>query len=264
MTLSVSTAFSRRIFDDGLEAAADPRHPCHHMLMRQMKPGIAPLQMPEPFSGKGSSLRLVFVGLNPSLSDDEIIPTVDPEWTFERYDEHYRQRFAAGNRNSAGRSIVRSRAGGEDAPRLWSNIELMGSRYFSGEGTGAFRLGEHALLAEVVHYKSRRGWLGNAAQGRQVLRHHLKFNRDLFDEISPCILAPMGNVAFQQICVLYGLENHARRTITEATAQLLEARSTSGEQVFIVPVKHLSYPPRHAVQAAFGSQICRAIDALNR
>jgi len=230
-----------------------------------MSPGIVTPQMPEPFSGERSSQRLVFVGLNPSLSDDEIIPTAAPEWTFERYDEHYRYRFAAGSRNASGRPVVRSRAGKEAVPRLWNNIELVGSRFFSGDGNGIFRLGEHAILIEVVHYKSRRGWLGsNAEQRDRVLQHQLGFTQELIKEISPCVLVPMGNLAFKQICSLHGLADLAKRRVTHMTGQLIKAKSVSGEQVLIVPVRHLSYPPSHAVQAAFGRQIVTAVDALNR
>lgn len=107
MSFEVPRSFSRRVFDDGHEAIYDRRHPCHHMIRWQDELGIKPYQLPEPFSGRRSEYRLIFVGLNPSLSENEEIPVATDDWDLKRYDDYYRARFDPAHRNSDGRIAVR-------------------------------------------------------------------------------------------------------------------------------------------------------------
>lgn len=259
MPLSVSPSFSKRVFDDGIASVHDPRHPCHHMITLQTTQGIRPPQLPEPFSGAHSNLRLIFVGLNPSLSDDEVIPTASPAWDFKRYDSYYRHRFSPANRNAVGKPIIRNHNGHEKVPRLWNNVELFGRNFLSECADGNFLLGKHAILTEVVHYKSRRGWFGDSAETRSIFDHQSAFTQTLMSELAPCVVVPMGNPAYHAVCRLFGLESDALRRVTEVTGHTLKAKSKSGEHVLIVPVKHLSYPPGHEIQKAVGREIRRAI-----
>jgi hypothetical protein len=259
MPLSVSPSFSKRVFDDGIAAIHDPRHPCHHMITLQTDQGIRPPQLPEPFFGAYSNLRLVFVGLNPSLSADEVIPIASPAWDFNRYDSHYRYRFSSANRNAAGKPIVRNHNGHEKVPRLWNNVELFGRKFLSECADGNFLLGKHAILT-VVHYKSRDGWSGDSAEKKQCLfQHQSALTQALMSELAPCVLVPMGNHPYRQVCLLLGLESDAWRRVTEVTGHTLKAKSKSEEHVLIVPVKHLSYPPSHEIQVAVGREIRRSI-----
>lgn len=107
MFFEVPRSFSRRVFDDGHEAIYDRRHPCHHMIRWQDELGIKPYQLPEPFSGRRSEYRLIFVGLNPSLSENEEIPVAADDWDLKRYDDYYRARFDPAHRNGDGRIAVR-------------------------------------------------------------------------------------------------------------------------------------------------------------
>lgn len=264
MPLSVSRMFSKRIFDDGLAAVSDRSHPCHHMMARQVEGGIQPVQLPEPFSGNRSTLRLVFIGLNPSLSvDDKDIPRASKEWDFQQFDIYYRRRFASMNRNSHGKPVVSSiSGGGAKVPRLWNNIELFGRRFLSDSSAGSFKLGEHAILMDVVHYKSLDGWFGNKEKKKGLFQHQSFFTKALINELAPCVLVPMGNEACRQMCHLLGLESEAQRSITQLNGQTLKARTENREQVLITPIKHLSRPPSREIQAAVGKEIRRSIGKL--
>ena len=76
--IEVSREVSRRIYEDGIAAFRDASHPCHPFVCWQAQHGCPDFQLPEPFSGRGSSLGLVFVGLNPGFTENEPIPTAVP------------------------------------------------------------------------------------------------------------------------------------------------------------------------------------------
>lgn len=256
--LMVPSSFSRRIYDDGLEALEDPTHPCRHMVEWQFECNPdQPFQLPEPFSGQQSTLRLIFIGLNPSFSPNEHFPRAGVGSTFEAYDRFFRNRFAADNRDQRGRLLVRDLDGHARHVRLWRNIESLGPTL---TGITNFQLGTHALLAEVVHFKSTGGWLGDGVQRERLIRHQSERTASLFETIAPCVLVPMGNQAIAQTFTLLGLER-AIEPVGALMGRRFETTVKGDAPLQIVPVSHLSWP----IQAMHIGAIGRAIqDALHR
>ncbi|QLH40835.1 MAG: hypothetical protein HWD60_20515 [Defluviicoccus sp.] len=111
LSLQIPESFSRKVFADGLAAIRDGSHPCHHMIRWQEAHGVAPFQLPEPFSGRRADYRLIFVGLNPSLSFNEKIPVATADWDCARYDAFYRARFDPAQRRYDGKIIAHLKDG---------------------------------------------------------------------------------------------------------------------------------------------------------
>lgn len=258
--VEISKQLSQSVFDDGLAAIDDSTHPCHHMIEWQYREGVKSYQLPEPFSGRRSQCRLIFVGLNPSFSANEDIPTI--EWAFESYDAHYRARFDATNRNNRGKAVVQFLDGNKPkAPRLWSNIELFATkRGISSD----FKLGEHAILIEIIHYKSKQGWFGTPEQKETILRHQSYFTGKLLDELAPCVLVAMGNSAIGQLIPLLKLPLEPRPHVRKLMGQTFATQSRSGEKVLVVPAQHFSYLPKSEIQDDVARKIIGCLQEIEK
>jgi len=265
MSFEVPRSFSRRVFDDGHEAIYDRRHPCHHMIRWQDELGIKPYQLPEPFSGRRSEYRLIFVGLNPSVSENEEIPVAADDWDLKRYDDYYRARFDPAHRNSDGRIAVRFLDNSKPkVPKLWRNIEDFGRKHISKSESDAFVLGQHAILLEIVHYKSKGGWLGNTlSEKTSLLEHELNFTGTLLDEIAPCVLVAMGTPVLRQLNRLLDLSLGPEPQVTKLMGKALTGRTPSGARVLVAAIQHLSYPTKRDAQQAVARAICKAIEAIS-
>jgi hypothetical protein len=71
---------TRLAIDDGRSAIVNPKHACHPFIIWQQREGCLvdtrQVQLPEPFSGRRSILRLGLVGMNPGYDPDERFPIV--------------------------------------------------------------------------------------------------------------------------------------------------------------------------------------------
>lgn len=259
----ISTEFSRSVFDDAFDAIQDTDHPCHHMVQWQFQNGFHPFQLPEPFSGRRSSLGLAFMGLNPSIGAGAVIPTDSPEWTFEAYDDYYRSRFDERNRDARGRLLVHRADHTTKRSKLWNQIESFGCEQLSSVTDARFRLGDHAVLLEAVRYKSRDGWLGDTANERQrVTDHQADFTRDLLDRVDLRVLIAMGKDAWDQLdSVLQFVGPPVPQQVTRAMGTSYTGATSLGTRVTVVPVTHFSqrYPP-YEVRCQVGRLIRKALD----
>jgi hypothetical protein len=190
--IEVSTETSRTIYEDGMAAFRDPGHPCHPFVRWQAQHGCPDFQLPEPFSGRGSSLGLVFVGLNPGFTEDEPIPTAGAGASFEDYDSFYRERFDDKNRDSSKRILVPRKGAAAKPGRFWNAIERFGRACLVRD----FRLGEHALLIEVIRYKSKHGWTGDNDEERDAIaEHERRLTRALLEDLRPKVIVTAGRAA---------------------------------------------------------------------
>lgn len=261
--MDVSRAYSLHVFRDGLEAVEKHDHPCHHFVEWQRQNGYDPFQLPEPFSGRRSRTGLAFLGLNPSVTHDEVIPCYG-EVEFDEYDEYFRRRFDDANRDESGRLVVHLKSGGSKAPRLWNNLERFGSEYLSELAPEGFRLGEDAVLLQAIRYKSTEGWLGDSAtERRRTLEHQRTFTESLVDEGTIRILVPMGNDALLQLTETLSFESDVGASAGGATGNTYIGRTSAGSVIRVCPVKHMSYPPSQEAKSALARQILAAVGEGN-
>lgn len=268
MSLEIPETFSREVFCDGHDAIRDYKagtykHPCHHMIRWQDERGIKPYQLPEPFSGRRSKYRLIFAGLNPSLSENEKIPVATDDWDFGSYDAYYRARFD--HRNSNGKLVALLENGNQKIPHLWRSIEAFGRRIFAEEAN-SFELGQHAILLEIVHYKSWRGWLGDTPSEKEILlKHQSCFTGRLLEEIAPCVLVAMGNIAVRQLIPLLNLPLEAKPQVRKLMGMTFEGqRMPSGARVLVTPTQHpAAFPTTPEKWQAAARAICQAIKDIS-
>ncbi len=250
--MEFSRSLSRRVFDDGINAYRHPDHPCHPFVRWQQicaeENGRSDLtfQLPEPFSGKRSSLNLVFVGLNPGFDPWEEFPS--PADNFEDYDSFFRCRFDDEHRNAAGQPVVFDRMPFNErtsrSPTFWRNIERFGDRYLSGSLGGSFRLGTHALLTQVVRYKSREGWVGdqdNSLEGAAIWRHEDAMTRDIMDDLKPDVAIPCGKKALHGLARALNLSELEEVGIGQVVGHTYLAELPCGKVMSICPSKHQSW-----------------------
>jgi hypothetical protein len=262
--MEISTKFSRSVFDDARAAYADPVHPCYHLLAWQKERGIDPPQMPEPFSGRSSALGLAFIGLNPSLNAEEVNPCLRRAIRFTDYDAFFRGRFDDNQRDEQGRPVIRLHDGTSTAPRLWRCIERMGNQFLKQrcvDPLRGFRLGTDALLIEAIRYKTIHGWLGDSnVKVRRVLEHEDRMTAGLIDDHDFSVLVPMGSKAFAQLQRVVRFLDPAPRTITAAVGQLYRVVTTSGREIRVCPMRHLSWPAPLAETKRAAEQVLRGLD----
>lgn len=261
MNMEISNKFCKAVFDDSLRAVKDKSHPCHHLMEWQVKKEYDPRQLPEPFSGRKTSLGVAFVGLNPSISHDEKIPTYSPnasEDAFKKYNEFYRARFDDKYRCSDGKLFVEHSGDKKHKVRLWNNIEIFGNQCLVSKNE-LFKLGEHALLIEAVRYKTTKGFLGTPKERKAVMDHQKKFTQDLIDEGIFSVFVTMGNDALRQLREVLNFEVKPPAAIGQAMGNSYIGKTEKGTSVTVCPIKHLSYPPPMEQKKAVARQIKKAL-----
>jgi hypothetical protein len=205
--MEVSLRLSREIYDDGMAAFHDPAHPCHPFVRWQRENGCPEFQLPEPFSGRRSMLRLVFVGMNPGFTADEDMPKAATGISFEKYDSFYRGRFDDDNRDQHSRLVVRRDGGRRKVVRFWNGIERFCRQRLSDLVGCDFRLGEHAVLIETVRYKSKSGWMGDSPSERQAIANHeRKMTHKLLEDLLPKIVVAVGGKALCELAKILKFE----------------------------------------------------------
>ena len=250
------------VFNDAMDMLNDSTHPCRHFLRWQEEKGYTPFQLPEPFSGKECQLGIAFLGMNPSVAADEIIPCATEEISFEQYDNYFRDRFEQKNRDPRGKLVIRYKNGSLGRPTLWNNLELFGREYLkSACGPEGFKLGKDAVLSQAIHYKSLNGWLGDTGLEKQrVISHQRAFMQRLLDEDCISILVPMGNDALAMLSNLISFSKNVPSSISEAMGNLYQGKTNSGKQISVCPIKHLSRPPGPELKRKVAGQILTAIE----
>ena len=262
--MQISTQYSKSVFDDAISAVEDKSHPCHHLVIWQKENGYIPFQLPEPFSGNHANLKIAFIGLNPSVTHGEIIPTLSEDWPFEKYDAFYRSRFDQEFRDFDEKIFVNYSNGRKHKVRLWNNIEIFGNQFLKELNNQSFRLGREALLIETVRYKTTSGWLGNSAhERRRVIEHQTKFTQSLIEQNIFTILVPMGNEALRQMSNIFKFQKQLPNTIGEAMGKSFVGETPTGSMAVVCPIKHMSYPPPLNVKTAVAKQIIQAYVKLN-
>lgn len=168
MSGSVSQATSRRIFDDAQAAHEDPGHPCHRFVALQAGVAADHWQLPVPFMGRSANRGIVFLGFNPSWDPNE----VSPRWgcSFADFDSYSRSVFASPSTSW---------------PRLYRWYQAIGERALAG-----FRLGEDALVLEVVRYRSA---VSAGCNLPTVLDHELPMTAELLGELAPAAIFCCGS-----------------------------------------------------------------------
>ena len=122
------------------DARADRSHPCAAIVgVQQGEP--TRFQVPEPWSGQIDRAPILFVGSNPSISEDEVFPT--SSWKEADTISYFQQRF--------------DEDGGWVTPREYNRVKYWTSvRARAGELFGRAAVeGKDFALTEVVHCKSK-------------------------------------------------------------------------------------------------------------
>lgn len=259
--MTISKDYSRMVYDDAMNMLNNSTHPCRHFLRWQQEKGYIPFQLPEPFSGKECKLGIVFLGLNPSVALNEIIPCATKETSFEQYDTYFRDRFEQKNRDQKGKLLIHYKDGSIGKPRLWNNLELFCNQHLNSAcGPRGFRLGREALLSQAIRYKSSEGWLGDTVQEQQrVIAHQKVFMQRLLDEDCISIVVPMGNEALAMLLNLLQFSEKVPTTISEAMGNLYHGKTASGKTLSVCPIKHLSRPPSVEDKKKVATQILKAL-----
>jgi len=215
-------------------------------------------------SGARSKLNLAFVGLNPSISRNELIPTASPEWDFERYDRYYRQRFDKVNRDRAGKLCIKNNEGVMAPVRLWNNIEKFGKDYLKEVAGDKFMLGEHAILLEAIRYKSTKGWVGKTRDDRnKIFQHQSEFTQCLVNEGVFSTLVPMGNGALNHIRRMLDFDKEVPKQIMKAMGNSYVGRTRAGCKVTVCPIKHMSYPATRDKREEVSQEIIKAVRSIS-
>jgi len=259
--MEISKNYSKKVYDDAIESVENPNHPCHHFYLWQKRNCYSPYQLPEPFSGKQASLGIAFIGLNPSVTSDEIIPCYEDNISFEKYDAYFRNRFAP--RDFAGKLIIKLKNGSTKKPKLWNSIENFGNNYLQKISDGVFKLGEHAILSQAIRFKSENGWYGDTQEEKsRTLDHQKKFVEELVENEGINLLVPMGNGALKIISRIVKFDQVPDK-ITNAMGNSYKGYTNSKKKIVMCPIKHLSYPPSHNIQHQVAEQIITSYHYLN-
>jgi len=259
MSDTVSESFSKSVYTDGIEATKSEGHACWPMYKWQHENGHKLLQLPEPFSGAKATLNIAFIGLNPSISGNEEIPTVSADWDFEKYDRYYRERFSKSRRDSEGKLCIKENDGALVPVKLWNNIERFGKDYLSDMSGGDFQLGEHAILIEAIRYKSTKVLVGgNKREKVQISEDQSEFTQKLIDEGVFSILLPMGNGALNQIRGMLNFEQNVPNRIMKAMGNSYVGKTRAGRLVTVCPIKHMSYHAKRDMKIEVSRRISEA------
>jgi hypothetical protein len=260
--VEVSRRFSRRVFEDALEAVQERNHPCHHFVQwQEEQDDYRAFQLPEPFSGRWSILKLAFIGLNPSFTGAEVMPCYQPGVEFDHYDDFFRSRFDLAIRNARRRPVIRFEHGAAKEVHLWNRIENFGNHFLTDICGGTFHLGEHALLLEAIRYKSRHGWLGrDSEEVRKMIEHQASFTRDVLDEAGFTVLVPNGKHAWDQLKGVLEFEQAVPPRITSAMGNSYHAQTPSGTPVTVCPITHMSQALSKENARAVAEEIRKALD----
>jgi hypothetical protein len=130
-------------------ARSDPGHPCHRVVCVQTSPDLR--QVPEPWSGRLSEVRILFVVANPLLDPDERFPSAD--WDADALQDFFDNRF---EKRSKPWTLEVSRVllcdgSYSNAVHTWTEI-----RNRAGELLGREPLpGVDYAITDLVHCKSR-------------------------------------------------------------------------------------------------------------
>lgn len=183
------------------------------------------------------------------------------EVDFDQYDEYFRARFDASNRDHSGRLVVNLKAGGTRYVRLWNNLELFGRDFLSELAPEGFRLGEHAILLQVVRFKSTEGWLGGSSTEKsRALEHQRSFTESLLNEGCIRVLVPMGNQALAELRRIRRFDSLLPESAAEGTGQSYRGTTRAGKTVTVCPVKHMSYPPSVEAKRALAEELYRVLE----
>lgn len=252
------------VYDDAIESINDSNHPCHHFYRWQTNNRYTPYQLPEPFSGKESLLGIAFIGLNPSITTDQVIPCYNEELNFEDYDSYYRNRFEDDNRDFLNKIIIRRTDGSTLKPKFWNSIENFANNHLQILSNGIFKLGKHAILSQAIRYKSKNGWFGDTQEEKnRTMTHQEKFVEALVENEGINIFVPMGNEALKIMASITNQTSKVPSKITAAMGNSYYGEVKSGKKVALCPIKHLSYPPAKEKQKSVASQIIAAYRIFN-
>ncbi len=251
--MEVSKKISRLIYKDGVHAYLNKEHPCHHFVQwqKKQKRGLKCFQLPEPFSGLRASLGIVFVALNPSFSVKSSAPRI---WSrtkvtpFKDYDKFYRNRFE--NRNDKGQLISNGKK-----VILWHRIEQFGREFIQQE----FKLGEHAILIDIVQYKSEKGWLGDTTKQKEsTLEHCCKLAGEILKDIRPKVIVPLGRKAIKGLSEIFKIDIPKKVGIAMGNIYY-----DKDKEFAICPIQHLSRPPAKDKSKTVGGNIQQGLETLS-
>lgn len=231
--------YSDSVWNDGITAIANRRHPAHHMMQWQRNQSQCPryLQMPEPFSGRSAHLGVAVVGFNPSIDFQEKVPT--SQWNKADYFCFYEARFDY--RDSGGRLCKQLLNNTLEQVAFWNAIE----RFFRGiqelREFGGFRLGEDGMLHEAIRYKSRDGWTGlNFKQRTDLEDQQRPFLHAALTATNAHVVLAVGRVAWNALRHMLDGLTASPKALRDACTQTPYVAGLGGRCIFVVPVKHLT------------------------
>jgi hypothetical protein len=102
--------------------------------------------------------------------------------------------------------------------RFWNGLEDFCRKWLTEE----FRLGEHAILIQVVRYKSKGGWLGApGGERRAIACRERRMTRKLLEDLRPKVIVAVGGKALRELHNMLNFEDEPPPGLRTRSERLL-------------------------------------------
>lgn len=182
----------REVFDSiarcpnvGRCLGGDTNHPCSTIVLSQHASSTADFQLPEPWRGQSDKARILFVGSNPSISDDRYALGLSSE---QQIWESQHLAFGGGIRPYIIDGIRKTNPDGspDERVRYWESIRARARELLPNAVPG-----DDYAITEIVHCKSQ-GEVGVRRAARTCYELHM----DSVFAVSPAeVIVVLGKVA---------------------------------------------------------------------
>lgn len=135
----------------------DIDHPCSRIVRSQSVDSIEEFQSPEPWSGRISKAPILFLSSNPSIGPAGPEEYPRAWWVDDSINDHFENRFGGSPRSTIVHGINQVASDGTRARRgtqFWISVRKRAAELLE-ISTAEVVAGDHYVLSEVVHCKSR-------------------------------------------------------------------------------------------------------------
>jgi hypothetical protein len=126
-------------------------HPCSKITLTQDSGYLSDFQVPEPWTGQIETATILFISSNPSISEEEIFPTMT--WEDEDIVDYFQNRFGGGQQTWIvdGTKSLRKDGSYGQWTRFWAGVKGRAAELLERDPLP----GIDYTLTELVHCKSR-------------------------------------------------------------------------------------------------------------
>lgn len=176
------------------------KHPCAKIVRSQETQDPSEFQIPEPWSGRIETAPILFISSNPSISTEEIFPTL--RWEDEAIADFFQNRFGGGKQPwiIEGTNSLRKDGNHGQWTRFWAGVKGRAKEIMERNPIP----GIDYALTELVHCKSRQE-LGVS----EALDNCISLYLDKVLQVSRArILVGLGSLARDVLSDSYDLDPH--------------------------------------------------------